>query len=227
MIIYCLSDIHGYYLPFEKALKLIIDKLDKHNTKLILLGDYIHGGGEEDKVLDKIMDLQSKYGKEKVIALLGNHEASVCEGMSSINMCKIYDDNDKYIKWMMSLPRYYTIDKTIFVHAGIDEEAEDMWKYGTADYIFTGKYPAKLGEFYEDYKIVAGHIGTAEISGDSNFHKIFYDGKSHYYIDSTIQDSGFLNILKVDTEKQKYYEVTEKGEVEIMPYIKIKSELTY
>ena len=216
MIIYCLSDIHGYYSAFENALELIIDELEKDKTKFVLLGDYIHGGGEDYKVLDKIINLQYKYGKDKVIALLGNHEEAVCEGRSSISKYKSNDE--KYINWMMNLPRYYVENKTIFVHAGIDEEAEDMWEYGTGDYIFTEKYPAKLGKFYEDYKIVAGHIGTAEISGDSTFHNIFYDGKSHYYIDSTVQDSGFINILKVDTINQKYYEVTERGESLIRPY---------
>ena len=220
MIIYCLSDIHGYYSAFEYALELIIDELEKDNTKLALLGDYIHGGEEDYEVLNKIINLQNKYGKDKVIALLGNHEESVLEGRSLINTYKYNDD--KYIKWMKNLPRYYVENKTIFVHAGIDEEAEDMWEYGTGDYIFTEKYPAELGEFYKDYKIVAGHIGTAEISEDSTFHNIFFDGKSHYYIDSTIQDSGFINILKVDTQKQKYYEVTEKGEFLIKPYIEKK-----
>ena len=216
MIIYCLSDIHGYYSAFVDALELIIDQLEKDNTKLVLLGDYIHGGKEDYKVLDKIIKLQYKYGRDKVIALLGNHEEAVCEGRSLISKDKYSDE--KYINWLMNLPRYYVENKTIFVHAGIDEEAEDMWKYGTGDYIFTEKYPAELGEFYEDYKIVAGHIGTAEISKNPTFHNIFFDGKSHYYIDSTVQDSGFINILKVDTQKQKYYEVTKNGEFLIEPY---------
>ena len=58
MIIYCLSDIHGYYSAFVDALELIIDQLEKDNTKLVLLGDYIHGGKEDYKVLDKIIKLQ-------------------------------------------------------------------------------------------------------------------------------------------------------------------------
>ena len=57
----------------------------------------------------------------------------------------------------------------IFVHAGIDEEAEDLWEWGTDDYTFTEKYPAQTGRFYNDMKIIAGHIGTAQISGDPRF----------------------------------------------------------
>ena len=220
MICYCISDIHGCLNAFNKALDLILEHIGKTETKLILLGDYIHGGDENYEVIDKIMELQYEYGKEKIIALLGNHEEFVCEGIESIDNYNHNEEknDEKYINWMLNLPMYYVEGKTIFVHAGIDEEAGEMWEYGTGDYIFTGKYPAETGWFFENYKIVAGHVGTAEISGNSNFHGIFYDGKSHYYIDSTVLDSGFLNVLKVDIERQEYYEVTENGDVPIMPY---------
>ena len=77
MKIYCISDIHGCLWEFEEALSLILEHLNEEDTKLILLGDYIHGGGEDYEVLDRVMSLQekyNKYGDEKVIALRGNHE---------------------------------------------------------------------------------------------------------------------------------------------------------
>ena len=89
---------------------------------------------------------------------------------------------------MRNLSRYYSEGNTIFVHAGIDEEAEDLWEWGTDDYAFTEKYPAQTGRFYNDMKIIAGHIGTAEISGDPRFHDIYFDGESHYYIDGTVSN---------------------------------------
>ena len=58
-----------------------------------------------------------------------------------------------------------------------------------------------------------------EISKNLSFHNIFYDGKSHYYIDSSVGNSYFLNILKIDTKKQEYFEVTEHGIFPIAPYI--------
>ena len=54
-----------------------------------------------------------------------------------------------------------------------DEEAEDLWKYGTMDHIFMEKYPAQTGHFFEDYKIVAGHISTSAIAEDPHFHGIY------------------------------------------------------
>ncbi|MDE6519211.1 MAG: metallophosphoesterase [Ruminococcus sp.] len=220
MIYYCMSDIHGCLSAFNEALDMVLDKLDEPDTAIILLGDYIHGGEDNYGVLDRIISLQRKYGSDKVIALLGNHDEIVCDGIFTIDGHGWGNDerDDRYINWLSRLPRYHIDGKTIFVHAGIDEEYGECWEYCTEDYIFTEKYPAQTGYFFKDYKIVAGHCGTAEIAGNPRFHGIYYDGESHYYIDSTVLNSGFLNVLKVDTENQKYYEVTPDAEIPVEPY---------
>ena len=78
-MIYAMGDIHGCLSEFQQALDLVDLKGD---NKLVLLGDYIHGGSESYEVLDKVMELQRKYGCDKVIALMGNHEESVIDGMT-------------------------------------------------------------------------------------------------------------------------------------------------
>lgn len=225
MKIYCISDIHGCLFELEEALFLILKHLNEDDTKLILLGDYIHGGGEDYEVLDRIMSLQdkyNKYGEEKVIALRGNHEDFVLDGYSCINEENNdyqEDIDDKYYEWMHGLPTYYTEGNTIFVHAGIDEEAGEDWEWGTSDEIFTAKYPASIGKINGlDIKVVAGHVGTSEISGDPNYHGIYYDGKSHYYIDGSTTKSRSIPVLLVDTDKDKYYKVTNTGTEEIQEY---------
>lgn len=128
-------------------------------------------------------------------------------------------DDDEYINWLSSLPLYYVEGNTIFVHAGIDEEAGDMWEWETSEDVFTSKYPAETGKIEGlDMKVVAGHVGTAEISGDKFFHDIYFDGESHYYIDGTVLDSRVIPILMVDTENDKYYQVTDSGKRLIEPY---------
>ena len=84
--------------------------------------------------------------------------------------------------------------------------------------MYTEKYPAQTGKFYGDMIIVAGHIGTAEISGNPGFHDIYYDGESHYYIDGSVLDSGVIPVLKIDIENDKYYRVTETGDWLILSY---------
>lgn len=211
MKIYAMSDIHGCLQVFEEALT----RIDLSNDSiLVLLGDYIHGP-DSYGVLSKVISLQQKYGANKVIALVGNHEDMVIQGRTSI--CEITSNEESvlkeqenhYIKWMKLLPRYFETEHQIFCHAGIDEEADDMWKWGTEEHVFTEKYPAETGYFYKD--IIAGHIGTSVISGDPKFHDIFYDGKSHYYIDGTVIESNIIPILMIDTQQNKYYQVTRSG----------------
>ena len=142
--IYAMSDIHGCLDAFEYALSLVDFSGD---SKLILLGDYVHGP-DSYGVLKKIIQLQNKYGSDKVIALLGNHEEMACDGRWPIGGNGDADtyahpeEDNRYLMWMQTLPRYYAEGNTIFVHAGIEEEAEDLWEWGTDDFTFTEKYPA-------------------------------------------------------------------------------------
>ena len=104
------------------------------------------------------MQLQNRHGSDKVIALPGNHEDMVCDGRWIISGNGDEDTFDReeddtgYLMWMQNLPRYYVEGNTIFVHAGIYEEAEDLWEWKTDDHIFTEKYPAQTGRFYNDMK---------------------------------------------------------------------------
>ena len=232
MKIYCISDLHGCLAELDEVLDFVLPNLNESDTMLILLGDYIHGGRDNRGVLDRIMSLQQRFGSDKVVALLGNHDEGVLNGTEAIDYTAKafaqsddydyeYDDNDddRYIEWFDTLPRYYVAGNTIFVHAGIDEDAGDMWEWSTSDDVYTSKYPAQTGKIQGlDMKVVAGHVGTDEISGNPRFHDIYFDGESHYYIDGTVLDSGVIPVLMVDTETDKYYQVTEAGKWLITPY---------
>lgn len=217
MKIYAMSDIHGCYEAFLDALNLI-DLSDK-NTKLILLGDYIHGGDGGYKVIEKIISLQKKYGTDKVMALMGNHEEWIIEQ----NMPIVDEDRNegefeekkeaKFIEWMERLSLYYFDENRLFCHAGVDEEAGEYWEAGTSDYWYTGKFPASIGKFCVD--IIAGHISTASITNNPKYKGIYFDGYSHYYIDGDVLKNGYIPILMVDTKTNKYYEITESGKQEI------------
>lgn len=221
MKLYAMSDIHGCLQEFEAALEMVDLSGD---NKLILLGDYIHSGADSYGVLKKIMNLQREYGSEKVIALMGNHEELVIEGRAPIQeLCDIgvYDSDsvdDDYIIFMQNMPLYHVEDNIIFVHAGIDETAGEGWEYESTDRDYLEKYPAETGYFEGDMLIVAGHVGTSIIAENPRFHDIYFDGKSHYYIDATVYDSGFINLLMYDTDEKTFYQVVEGGMFEIEPY---------
>ena len=218
-----MSDIHGYLFEFEQSLSYVLKHLEEEDVKLILLGDYVHWGPSGAGVLDRIMELQEQYSPEKVIALLGNHDAWVADGDFGIEkdgpMQVASGVDPKYIDWLKTLPFYHVEGKTIFVHAGIDETAGRLWEWATDEKTYLDKYPADVGYIYDlDMKVVAGHIWTSSLADDVSFHDIYYDGASHYYIDGYVQESGVIPVLMVDTETDKYYKVCESGNWLILPY---------
>lgn len=194
--VYAMSDIHGEIEIFREMLE-IVDLQDKEN-KLVLLGDYINHKQKNFEVLYFIKNLQEQY-KNQVVVLAGNHEFMFLEDIE--NKTIFFDDN-AIINWLKALPYYYETDTQIYVHAGIDEEAGEYWKWGSEDYYFCSKYPHTIGKFYKD--IIAGHIGTCTIANNDNYHRIFWDKQSHFYIDGTTEFSKIIPLLKYDTNTKRY-----------------------
>ncbi len=116
----------------------------------------------------------------------------------------ILETNGDLIRWLGSLESYYETETQIFVHAGVDEEAGEYWKWGTGDDIFLWRFPATIGKFCKT--VIAGHIGTGDIVHDRSFHEIYYDGTSHYYIDGSVYKHGKLLLLSYDEDQKKYYQ---------------------
>ena len=94
------------------------------------------------------------------------------------------------------------MEHAIYVHAGLDEEAKEYWKYGTSDYMMTNKYPPTVGKFLKT--IIAGHVYSDEVGDSSYFGKVFWDEMSHFYIDGNTNKSGIVPVLKYDTITQTY-----------------------
>lgn len=130
----------------------------------------------------------------------------------------ILSDHQELIRWISKMPTYYEAENQIFVHAGVDEEAGEYWKWGTSDSILLGKFPATKGKFYKT--IVAGHVGTGtrDLADDRSYHDVYYDGESHYYIDGSVYKSGKLLLLAYDEKDGKYYQVENKKMIPVRPF---------
>ena len=120
------------------------------------------------------------------------------------------------LKWMLSMELFYKTEEQIYVHAGVDEEAGEYWEWGSGEEIFLWKFPATTGRFIKT--VIAGHIGTSSLARDKMFHQIFYDGKSHYYIDGSVYNHGRLLLLGYDETERKYYQIEKRGRFEIEKY---------
>lgn len=200
MNIFAMSDIHGNVDAFKRNLDLI--DLNNEDNKLILLGDYLSRYNYEDvRVIKMIIDLQNKY-KDRVIALMGNHELYLLDDYKYNNL----NINDEIIDWINNLPYYYETKDQIYVHAGVDEEVGEYWKVVDNDSYFCNKYPYSIGTFHKD--IIAGHISALEIASIENEcienGDIYYDGKSHYYIDGDTEHTNLIPMLMYDCKIKKY-----------------------
>lgn len=163
---------------------------------------------------------KEQYSMLKVLA----KEASIHK-ISTYVRKLIHKNHEKLIKWLYQLPYYYETEYQIMVHAGIDEEAEDLWKVGTPEYYFVGKYPASTGKFIKD--VIAGHISSALIANDDEYlGRVFYDSYNHYFIDGSILKSKKCPVLVFNTENKEYssFQVECNKEYKSMFYIKEKTE---
>lgn len=89
------------------------------------------------------------------------------------------------------------------MHAGIDEDAGDLWRIGTPPEYFTAMMPDYVSRHF-DLDVIAGHIATETISGIPGYRGIWHDGASHYYIDGNVVENGRVLVLRYDEATGKY-----------------------
>ena len=112
-----------------------------------------------------------------------------------------------FINWFQKRyedSRFFETENQIFVHAGIDEEAGKLWKELTSSEMFTNKFPLNTGGFLKD--IVSGHVASWEVAKNKTYQgKIYFDSKSHYFIDGDVNHSKTIPVLCYDTITKKYH----------------------
>lgn len=116
----------------------------------------------------------------------------------------IKENHSDVLRWVRRLPYYYESGcGQVFVHAGIDEDAGELWRIGTPDEYFTAMPPDYLGKRFP-LDVVAGHVNTETVSGIPGYRGIFFDGASHYYIDGNVIEHGSIPILAYNEHSGRY-----------------------
>lgn len=199
--------------------KVIVLKGNHEQMFLEWINDFRnpYGNGLEDYMtFNDWLRTDFEYGANTIKTFISEEQMSflnqisrTCslETISNEAVQMILSNHDKMIWWMQQMPSYYETDLQIFVHAGVDEDAGEYWMWGTSDNIFLGKFPATKGKFYKT--VIAGHVGTGtrDLADNHEYHDIYYDGESHYYIDGSVYKHGKLLLLGYDEENDKYYQV--------------------
>ena len=202
---YALSDPHGCLDVLAQALEAV-DLKDPDN-RLFLLGDviphYQYPMSADEFMADATRAL--RFVKDycdahpgQVEVVMGNHEFDLLQNVE-LGMWQL---DRAWVAWLRKLPLYIETERQIFVHAGIEEDAGDLWRHATDDIMFCGKFPPTFGPFEKD--IVAGHVGTSRMFGSWDDIDVFWDGQAHYYLDGTTEYTGILPLLIFDTQRGTY-----------------------
>lgn len=165
----------------------------------------------------KLLTIKSFFTEEQFILMEERPEVkkgSYIE-ISKYMVQEIKKKHIELLNWLTEKSKqkpYYETENQIYVHAGVCEVDEELWKQATEPEEFYWKYPAETGAFYKD--IIAGHVSTAEVADDASYlGKVFWDGQSHFYIDGETNKSNAIPLLKYDTRTKAYtsYEKQDDG----------------
>jgi serine/threonine protein phosphatase 1 len=188
---YAIGDIHGRDALLERMHARIIH--DPYREKgapkptVVHLGDYVDGGPESDKVLDRIMRGSDAF---ETVALLGNHEALMLEcletddrdvwwnwlsngGDRTLDALGLRSKMDGFrsraltealgerrIRWLRGLPTHHVAGDYLFVHAGI-VPGVPLDKQETRDMLWI-RTRFLESDADHGYTVVHGHTPTEE-----------------------------------------------------------------
>lgn len=161
--------------------------------------------------------LESFTGEEEMTSIYQRASAyhqdrfSIIEDM--YHQCRelICQKHASVMNWLKHLPYYYENDHQIFVHAGIEviDYQPELWKQVSTVNTYLMKCPASQGQFYK--KVIAGHIGTHQVTHQSDFHQICCLG-DFIYLDSSVITTQFLNVLQYDCQTCRYQGLIKKNQ---------------
>lgn len=137
-----IGDIHGCNRTFNT---LLFNNLQIcEDDTIILLGDYIDKGPDSKGVVDSILELQEQ--KYHLFTLRGNHEQMLLDSgnsardmlqwvingaeptMESFGVKRFQDMPEKYKSFFKSTQFYEVYKNYIFVHAGLNFDAENIFE---------------------------------------------------------------------------------------------------
>lgn len=186
----------NHEVMFKNWLKNSYDYLSLHNggaaTVASFIGDYFYVDGRN----------LSYDGAGHLVNALYQDKTKDVVGYIHQNFPDVLDFlfND--------LELYYEEGDTLFVHAGFNETPTWHWSE-SSESDMTWTYPAQYGYTPWNKRVVAGHIMTRELHPEyvpQEKEDTIYRNKDHIYIDGAAIDTGKLNILKVDTDNDLYYD---------------------
>lgn len=226
--LFCVSDIHGFFDEFKKALDEV--GFDENNPEhwLIVCGDCFDRGKKPVEVMNYLV------GLERSIVIRGNHENlllnCIQRGYSrghdhyngTVDTITTFSGKTKNFRYdcaiayekvkdfIYSMPNYFETKKYVFVHGWLpikedwrnadqDEWNDAMWKNGMEMAMYSG---------IENKTVICGHYhtswghhlqdGSPEFGAGADFSPYYGDGV--IAIDACTTYSGKVNALVLEDE---------------------------
>ena len=158
-MIFAISDVHAHYDEMKKRVDQIRPFLDKGDSRLIMLGDFIDRGPASYECLQLAFDLQQEYGSEKVVVLRGNHEEWFLDFLFNVgDEWLAEDDNYRTSGTFLSDEQRKKLDR-MYVRDEILTYLKDSIKSNHKELMTWLK---KLPYFYETETQIFVHAGVDE-----------------------------------------------------------------
>ena len=153
MNLFVIGDVHGCYETFLK----MIEHWDKETEILIQLGDLIDRGKRSPEVVKLVRNLKEQY-MDQAVFIKGNHEYEMIEHITSPpnnNWLKqggtetlhqylaANQDVEDDVKWLRTLPLFWSNDHVFISHAGISELANNHFNETSEHGILWNRGPLK------------------------------------------------------------------------------------
>jgi serine/threonine protein phosphatase 1 len=171
---YVCGDIHGCFQELMNLLN-IVEPMNLEENRVVFVGDYIDRGPGSFAVVEYLMGLEERFGKDHVVCLRGNHEdmclhfygdyennsrqyANAWHINGAIETLESYPDEEvlqTHREWFKNLRLRFEDDEFHYVHAGfcpgIDPE------YQTNDDMMWIRYNFIQDEQDWGKKVIFGH----------------------------------------------------------------------
>lgn len=207
---FAIGDIHGCYHTFKKLLFEVL-AVSTEDT-IYLLGDFIDRGPRSKKVLKLILKMQQMGFHIK--PLMGNHEIMLLGsifsplkfqgwmrsgGHSTLESFKVEHPaniKDKYLDFITGLPFLYETEQFIYVHGGLNFEAENpLEEFEVMPWIRNGIIDkTKIG----NRRIIVGHTPSTleRINKSLQEDRILLDGGC--VLVNANRELGYLVALEIE-----------------------------
>lgn len=198
MNVLVIGDVHGCYHTLKK---MVEEHWNPEREVLVQIGDIINKGPHSTECVQYWRSLETKYGRDMVIMIRGNHEQAFIdkshEGTSELENQKLEDDAllhdvkpSNMRDWFAQLPLAWENESILITHGGIARKGKNLISIKAKSGVLYNKGPLRRLDKVQ----VKGH---SVVTGDK---PVFVPRENAWYIDTGAWNKKYLSAIRLDEE---------------------------